>query len=77
VTLGHTNTPLLDEARKDEHSSRVLGKIELAPLMSYVPACGKHTTPFAFGTQPCLTHQSGHPFAGDASSPIVQLGMQA
>jgi hypothetical protein len=45
--------------------------------MSCVPACGKHTTPFAFGAQPCLTHQSGHPFAGDASSLIAQLGMQA
>jgi hypothetical protein len=45
--------------------------------MSCVPACGKHTSAFVFGTQPCLTHQSGHPFAGDASSLIAQLGMQA
>jgi hypothetical protein len=45
--------------------------------MSWVLACGKHTPPFAFGIQPCLTHQSGYPFAGDASSLIVQLGMQA
>src|SRR6266487_4188932 len=43
--------------------------------MSSIPARGKHTTPFAFGVQPRLTHQSGHPFAGDAS-PIAQLGMQ-
>src|SRR5438034_8454819 len=43
--------------------------------MSSIPARGKHTTPFAFGVQPRLTHQSGYPFAGDAS-PIVQLGMQ-
>ncbi|GHO71609.1 hypothetical protein KSC_105010 [Ktedonobacter sp. SOSP1-52] len=45
--------------------------------MSGVPACGKHTTPFAFGTQSCLMHQSGHPFTGDAASLITQLGMQA
>src|SRR5258708_33699242 len=45
--------------------------------MSCVLACGKHTMPFAFGTPLCLTHQSGHPFAGDASSLIAQLGMQA
>jgi hypothetical protein len=45
--------------------------------MSCVPAWGKHTPPFAFGTPPCLTHESGHPFAGDASSLIAQLGMQA
>ena len=45
--------------------------------MSCVLACGKHTTPFAFGTQLCLTHQPGHPFARDASSLIAQLGMQA
>ena len=45
--------------------------------MSCIPECGKHTQPFAFGTQPRLTHESGHPFAGDASSLIAQLSLQA
>ena len=45
--------------------------------MSWVLACGQHTPPVAFGTQPCLTHQSSHPFARDASRLLAQLGMQA
>ncbi|SRR5579875_410372 len=45
--------------------------------MSWLLACGQHTPPVAFRTQPCFTHQPGHPFARDASSLIVQFGMQA
>ena len=45
--------------------------------MSGVLACGQHTTAFALGIPLCLTHQSGHPFAGDASSLIAQFSMQA
>src|SRR5215469_5049942 len=38
---------------------------------------GEHPPPFAFRTQPRLTHQPGNPLASDASSPITQLCMQA
>src|SRR5579883_1103868 len=45
--------------------------------MSWVLAGGQYTPPVAFRTQPCFTHQPGPPFARDASSLIVQFGMQA
>src|SRR5579875_2501232 len=45
--------------------------------MSWVPAGGQHTPPVAFRVRCDLPHQSGHPFARDASSLLVQFGMQA
>src|SRR5581483_8263971 len=45
--------------------------------MRKIAACGEHASPFAFGTQARLTHQLGNSFARDASSPILQLDMQA
>ena len=36
-----------------------------------------HSMPLAPGTHLCLTHQSSHPFAGDASPLIAQLLVNA
>src|ERR1044071_6107344 len=45
--------------------------------MGSVSFGGQHPTSFALGAQFCLTHQPRHPFAGDASSLIAQLDIQA
>jgi hypothetical protein len=45
--------------------------------MSCVSVGGQHPTPFAPGTQFCLTHQSSYPFAGDASPPVFEVTMDA
>ena len=45
--------------------------------MRGISACSEYPLPFAFRTQPCLTHQSGNPLASKASSPITQFRMQA
>ncbi len=39
--------------------------------MGSVSSGGQHPPPFALGIQLCLTHQPGHPFAGDASPLIL------
>src|ERR687888_82501 len=45
--------------------------------MRKIAVGGEHAPPFAFGAQACLTHQPSDSFARDASSPILQLNMQA